>query len=170
MDHIGNLGLKVEGSATGASSFELKTPNTKVNEWEELSIDFSAAPDNGEYHRLTLFFDLTIDATGTDVTSYFDQIVIGAGDCTDAVGTFTPNVATMRILPNPATDKLWVENFEGVTRLDVFNVYGQRLATIATSNDTRTDIDVTRLPAGIYTLTGYTEQGALIGNAKFVKQ
>jgi hypothetical protein len=169
MDHIGNLGLKVEGSATGAPALELKTPNTKTNEWEELSFDFSAVPDNGEYQRLTLFFDLGIDATGTDVASYFDDIVIGAGDC-GIVSTFTPTVAVMRILPNPATDQLWVENFEGVTRLDIFNLFGQRLATLSTSNDTRTDIDVTRLPAGIYTLAGYNEQGQLIGNAKFVKQ
>lgn len=170
MDHIGNLGLKLEGSTTGASAIELTAPNTKVNEWEELSIDFSAAPDNGEYRRLTLFFDLGIDATGVDVTSYFDEIVIGAGECVTDVSTFSPKVAPMRLMPNPATDKLWVENFEGVTRLDIFNAFGQRVATISTSNDTRTDIDIARLPAGMYTLTGFTEQGALVANAKFVKQ
>lgn len=169
MNHIGNLGLKVEGSATGANAVELKVPNTKVNEWEQITIDFSAAPDNGEYQRLTLFIDLGIDATGADVTSYFDDIVIGQGNC-GTVGTFAPNVAAMRLMPNPATDQVWIENIEGISQVGIFNLLGQRVATVSTNGDTRTDIDISRFPAGVYTLGAYNEKGLLIGNAKFVKQ
>lgn len=169
MDHIGNFALKVEGSATGAPPIELKVPNTKTNEWEELTFDFSAAPDNGEYQRLTLFFDLSIDATGTDVTSYFDDIVIGAGACGSS-SVFTPAIATMRILPNPATDKLWVEHVEGVSRMEVYNSLGQRVSSLYITNEIRTDIDVVRMPAGMYQIAAYNAQGQLVGNAKFMKQ
>ena len=169
MDHIGNLALKVEGSATGAPALELTTPNTKINEWEELSFDFSTVPDNGEYQRLTLFFDLGIDATGVDVTSYFDDIVIGAGACGES-GVFTPTIAAMRLLPNPATDKVWIRQVEGAAQMDIFNAYGQRVGSVSVNNDLTTDIDVARFPAGMYHIAAYNEQGRLIGNGKFIKQ
>lgn len=81
MDHMGNFAVKLEGSAIGAPAIELPVANTKTNQWEELTYDFSSVPDNAEYQRLTLFFDLTIDATGQDVTSYFDDLVVGTGAC-----------------------------------------------------------------------------------------
>ncbi len=170
MDHIGNFAVKVEGSQTGASALELKVPNTLTNQWEELTFDFSTVPDNGEYRRLTLFFDLGIDATGSDVTSYYDDIVIGAGKC-GSVGTFSPaDVAAMRVSPNPTTDFLLVENMEGVARLEVFDLFGRRVAVANTSGDTYTDLNVSQFPAGMYLLTGFDRAGALVGKAKFVKQ
>jgi len=170
MDHIGNFAVKVEGSATGAPSFELPVVNTKVNEWEELTFNFAVVPDNGEYKRITLFFDLGIDATGTDVTSYFDDLVIGAGSCT-SVGTFNPaDVAQMRVSPNPTTNYLMVENMDGVARLEVFDLYGRRVAMASTSGDTITDLNVSQFPVGMYLLMGFDRNGALMGKAKFVKQ
>ena len=169
MDHIGNLALKVEGSATGAPAFELQTPNTKTNEWEELTFDFSVVPDNGEYQRMTLFFDLGIDATGTDVTSYFDDIVIGAGAC-GTIGVNTPTIATMRLLPNPATDKIWIEQVEGAAQMVIFNAFGQRVSSVSVNNELSTDIDIMHFPSGMYHIATYNEQGRLIGSGKFVKK
>ena len=48
MDHIGNFGMKVEGSTTGASPIELSVENTVMNQWEELSFDVSAAADDDD--------------------------------------------------------------------------------------------------------------------------
>jgi len=169
MDHIGNFAVKVEGSLTGAPAKEIAVANTKINQWEELTYDFSSVPDNGEYTRLTLFFDLGIDATGTDVTSYFDDIVIGTGTCTTS-GTFSPTVVALAISPNPVSDQLFVQNMDGLARVELFNIYGQRMGAASTLSNTRTDINVSQFPAGIYMITGYDRSGALMGNAKFVKQ
>ncbi len=170
MDHIGNFAAKLEGSTNGSPALEISVPNTKINEWEEITVNFAAAPDNGEYRRLTLFFDLGIDATGSDVTSYFDNIVVGAGSCLTS-GTFTPGpVATMSVSPNPVSNTLLVQNFEDVTRIDVMNLYGQRVASIQTVNELQSSIDVARVPVGMYTLAAFNKQGALLGIAKFVKQ
>lgn len=169
MDHIGNFAIKLEGSQTGAPAIELPVANTKVNQWEELAYDFAVAADNAEYKRLTLFFDLTIDATGTDVTSYFDDIVIGDGAC-GSVGVFNPIPAEpMVIAPNPVSNILYVENFHGVSRIEVFNQYGQRVASLDVTNEIRSEVPVVNFPAGVYTLTGFNQQGILLGNAKFVK-
>ncbi|MBN8679727.1 MAG: T9SS type A sorting domain-containing protein [Chitinophagales bacterium] len=170
MDHIGNFAVKVEGSATGAPAFEIPVANTKTNEWEELTFDFSVVPDNGEYRRLTLFFDLGIDATGTDVTSYFDDIVIGNGNC-GSVGTFSPaDVASMRISPNPTSEWLLVENMDGVSRLEVFDMYGRRVSVANNSGDSYTDLNVSQFPSGMYLMNGFDRSGALISKAKFVKK
>jgi hypothetical protein len=169
MDHIGNFAVKVEGSATGAPAFEIPVANTKVNQWEELTFNFAAVPDNGEYRRLTLFFDLGIDATGTDVTSYFDDIVIGNGAC-GSVGVFNPTVETLSIQPNPVSDWLQVNNMNGLQRLEVFNAFGQRVAQVNTLGDERIDLNVVQFPAGMYTLAGFDRAGRLVANAKFVKQ
>jgi hypothetical protein len=170
MDHLGNLGMKVEGSATGAPSLELKTNNTKVNEWEELSFDFSTVPDNGEYQRLTLFFDLGIDATGQNVTSYFDDITIGLGNCQGVGNNDLGTVAPLRLMPNPATDKLYVQQPEGASFMEVYNLFGQRVASITVSGDFTTDLDVVRFPAGMYQIATFNEQGRLVASGKFVKR
>ena len=117
-----------------------------------------------------MFFDLGIDATGADVTSYFDNIVIGAGSCLTS-GTFNPGpVATMSVSPNPVSNTLLVQNFEDVTRIDVMNLYGQRIASVQTTNELQSNIDVAQFPVGMYTLAAFNKQGALLGLAKFVKQ
>jgi hypothetical protein len=170
MDHIGNFAMKVEGSATGAPAFELPVANTLVNQWEELTFDFTAVPDNGEYKRLTVFFDLGIDATGTDVNSYFDDFVVGEGKC-GSVGTFSPaDAVAMRVSPNPTSELLLVENMDGVGRLEVFDLFGRRVAVVSTSGDTFTDLNVSQFPTGMYLLSGFDRTGALVGKAKFIKE
>jgi Carbohydrate-binding module 48 (Isoamylase N-terminal domain) len=83
MDHIGNLALKLEGSLSGKPNWIQKLSNTKTGEWEELCFDsslpsleppFEAA--SGAYTRIVLFYDFGNSGTGTDVTSYFDNIVV----------------------------------------------------------------------------------------------
>ncbi|MCY7329440.1 MAG: T9SS type A sorting domain-containing protein [Saprospiraceae bacterium] len=170
MDHIGNFAVKLEGSATGAPAIEIPIANTKINEWEEFTFDFSVAADNAEYKRLTLFFDFLMEPTGQDVTSYFDDIVIGAGQCGTS-SVFNPGpVAAMSVSPNPVSNRLIVSNFQDMARIDVFNAYGQRVATVQTYNENQTDLDVSHFPVGLYALVGFSKQGALLGNAKFVKQ
>jgi len=169
MNHIGNFTVKLEGSQTGANAIEVIVPNTKTNQWEELTFNFAVAPDNAEYKRLTVFFDLGIDATGANVTSYFDDIVIGNGAC-NTVGTFAPQVPTIAVSPNPVLSQLQVANLEGFDRLELANLLGQRVVTTQTLGNDRMDIDMSKLPAGVYILSGYDRNGALIGNVKLVKQ
>lgn len=83
MDHIGNLALKLEGSTNGGTDWIKTVQNTKVNEWEELIFDVSQPSNetpftpasNFVYTRVVLFFDFGAAGTGTDVTSYFDDII-----------------------------------------------------------------------------------------------
>ncbi len=83
MDHIGVLGVKLEGSTDGGDNWLVTVPNTKVNEWEELVFDVSlpsvdppmTAAAGHTYTRVVLFFDFGTVGTGTEVTNYFDDII-----------------------------------------------------------------------------------------------
>ncbi len=170
LDHVGNLGLKVEGSATGKPNFEFKQANTKANEWETVTIDFSAVPDDGEYQRLTLFVDFLDPATGKDVTSYFDDIVIGAGNC-GSVGVFDATIAEpLKIAPNPTNDLLTIFNVENLTKVAIYDLTGRMVLSNDVNGTENTTLSVAHLPQGMYTMIGYNAQGLIKANAKFVKE
>ena len=169
MDHIGTFTIKLEGSTTGADPLEITVENTLVDTWEELTFDFNAAPDDADYRRLTVFFDLGTEATGMDVPSYFDNIVIGEGSCT-TVSTFGPPVATpFAVSPNPVVDVLTVDVPEAVRTLRVVDVYGRVRLERRTRLDTER-LDVTALEAGAYYLIGETESGRVVANGRFVRR
>jgi hypothetical protein len=171
LDHVGNLGLKVEGSTTGKPNFEFKQVNTKANEWETVTIDFSAVPDDGEYQRFVLFMDFLEPATGKDVTSYFDDIVFGAGKCGAGVGIFEPTIAeALKIAPNPTNDLLTIYNVENISKVAIYDLTGRMVLSNNINGTENASLSVGHLPQGMYTMIGYNAQGLIKANAKFVKE
>ncbi|HUR30829.1 MAG TPA: hypothetical protein VMZ69_05320, partial [Saprospiraceae bacterium] len=83
MDHLGSLTLKLENSTDGGSNWVVTVPNTRVNEWETLIFDTTLpsieAPNTAAagytYSTVTLFFDFGATGTGTDVLSFFDDVM-----------------------------------------------------------------------------------------------
>ena len=171
MNHIGNFAIKLEGSLADppVAPIELPVENTKTGEWEELTFDFSSVPDDAQYARITVFFDLLIDPTGVDVASYFDEIVIGDGDCIPT-GVFAPVLESMLISPNPVTDVLRIENSGNVAYVEVYNLFGKRVASLWIGTGSSVEVNLDRLAAGVYTLAGFTHDGRLVANAKLIKQ
>ena len=172
MGNIGNFAIKLEGSRTGQPPIELPVANTKTNEWEELTFNFSAVSDNAEYTRLTLFFDLGIDATGQDVTYYFDDIVVGEGSCGQgSVGVFTPvKLETMKISPNPVVTELKIEIPNSVNHVKIVNLYGQTIASVVPYGSATIQLNVSTLKPGMYFITGEDASGRQTHLSKFVKQ
>ena len=170
MDHIGNFAIKLEGSLTGALPLELFVENTKVGEWEELTYDFSASADDAQYSRITLFFDLSIDATGEDVTSYFDNIVMGDDNCI-TTGIFTPfTLEQIRVSPNPSIGFLQIENVENIATIEVLDLRGQRVHLEKLTGANIHKMDLSNLSNGMYILTAYNLKGNIIANAKIIKE
>lgn len=72
---ISDVGIKF-AEADGGSNGELIVTNTKINEWEELTFDFTSrigATKSGAIDQLILFMDLT-DNRPVATVSYFDNI------------------------------------------------------------------------------------------------
>lgn len=170
MDHIGNFAAKLEGANPVV---EIPIANTKINEWEEITFNFTGKGTPGitgkeGYTRLTLFIDLNIAVAPTIQTSYIDDIVIGEGTC-GRVGIFeTAKVESLKVYPNPATDALYIDNTEGVRRLEVTNMLGQKVKIVTISSENYT-LSLDGMDRGMYLISAYNDKG-LVANNKFVKE
>jgi hypothetical protein len=73
---ISDIGIKLETASNWAQP-EIKVANTKVNEWEEIVIDFTGRenPPNGEaFNGISVFPDFNMDGRGQENVIYFDNI------------------------------------------------------------------------------------------------
>ncbi len=71
---VSDVGIKLVDNA-GGSLGEIKVANSKVNEWEELTFDFSSR-QGIEYDQIVIFIDFK--ARTSDNVCYFDNITFGA--------------------------------------------------------------------------------------------
>jgi hypothetical protein len=76
---ISDVGIKLV-NPTGGAQEEIKVPNTKINEWEELTFDFSDRIGNGldgstNIDQIVVFPDF--DGRTSDNVVYFDNITFG---------------------------------------------------------------------------------------------
>ncbi len=77
---ISDVGIKFENGA-GGSTGEIKVANTKTNEWEELTFNFSGVvgdPNNTGITGLVVFPDFN-DSRTQDNVVYFDNITLSGG-------------------------------------------------------------------------------------------
>ncbi|MFO8145142.1 MAG: hypothetical protein R6T89_05390 [Candidatus Syntrophosphaera sp.] len=88
---ISNVAIKFEG---GSAPIEIQQANTVINQWEELTFDFSGSIGN-TYSRLVLIPDF--EARTEDYDIYFDNIQIPEGNTTPPT---EPTVAA----PTPTED------------------------------------------------------------------
>lgn len=170
---VATVTMKLERPLTpGApTSGDLTVPNTKANEWEELQFDFSQTPitDDGEYARVTLIWDIN-NIPAEDVIYYFDDVQLTTGECgTTSIFGGPEKPGELTISPNPVIDELKIDALGSISRLDIYNMYGQRLASVATGSATSTTVSVSALTQGTYILNGYTAKGELIAVSRFVK-
>ena len=78
---ISDVGIKF-ATASGASTGEIKVPNTLVNQWEELTFNFSAKI--GETNdQIIVFPDFNLGGRTTNNICYFDNITFSAATSAD---------------------------------------------------------------------------------------
>jgi hypothetical protein len=171
---VATVTMKIENSQTvpaAPNSGDLTVPNTKANEWEELTFDFSQTPitDNGEYIRVTLIWDINNIPT-EDVTYYFDDIQLSTGGCsTTSIFGGPEKPRDLSVAPNPVIDQLRIDELGDVTRLVINNMYGQRIAVVSTGGIGSTVLEVSNLTQGTYILSGFNSNGELKALTRFVK-
>jgi hypothetical protein len=74
---LSDVGIKLV-TASGWAKPELKVANTTINEWEELSFDFSTVDHEGmTYDQIVVFMDF--NARTAESVNYFDNISFNAG-------------------------------------------------------------------------------------------
>lgn len=93
---ISDVGIKLV-KPDGWSMGEIKVANTVINEWEELTFDFTSQITDG-YDQIVIFPDFDLSGRTTDNVCYFDNITFSEGGGGGTGGA--PEVAA----PTPTID------------------------------------------------------------------
>jgi len=168
---ISDVGIKF-ASNTNWSQGEKKVANTLVNQWEELTFDFSdfinPPTGNGALDQIIIFPDFI---SGTDPrtaeqsgVSYVDHITFFDEPSASMV---THDAIGFRIYPNPASDVLEIKSNGVIDRIHVVNLIGQTLIE-RSPNAAQSSIDISDLPSGVY-IVNSTIQGVL-SSLKLIKR
>jgi len=124
---ISNVGLKFEGAVVK----EILVPNTKTNQWEELSFDFSSIEGNIET-KIVIIPDF--GARTTDDVLYFDNISFSDGTTTAINSNDFENV---KIFANRGILNVTCGSDLENGKIEVFNLTGQLITSkmISTTNE-----------------------------------
>ncbi len=138
---ISDVGIKLVRSDNWSLG-EIKVPNTKTGEWEQLEFDFSAHNGN-TYDQIVVFPDF--DARTQDNIIYFDDLY---GDLASSIGINTVSEESVKLFPNPATNKIQIQSKTAIDSYTIIGVTGQTvLHGSFLPNNT---LDISELPSGIY--------------------
>jgi hypothetical protein len=157
---ISDVGIKLETASNWAEP-EVKVANTKVNEWEELTFDFTgrALPPNGEpFNGISIFPDFR-DGRSSDVVVFFDNISFIGFEAGDEVPPPPPPPAG----PSTAAP---VPNFDGRNVISIFsNSYTNIPGTELNPNWGQATVTTVETIAGNATLkmAGLNYQGIQLG-------
>jgi hypothetical protein len=141
---ISDIGIKLV-TATGWSKGELKVANTKINEWEQITIDFSNMNHEGNtYDQVVVFPDF--DPRTQDEIIYFDNVF---GAPAGSVGLNEAQLSSTKIYPNPGNVNFQVESQNVIQELKVFNLTGQLIMS-QTVKGLNAEVNAADLPNGVY--------------------
>jgi hypothetical protein len=154
-DRISDVGIKFV-DATSAAQPEIKVANTLINEWEELTFDFSSRI--GVYpvvkDQIVIFPDFDLSGRTDNVVVYFDNITFSSGSTSGPTSASTPVISLnndLELYPMPATN-----NFKIKTK-NCSDFYGEPLKVFSSIGEliyeevlTCCEIQVSKLKAGVY--------------------
>jgi hypothetical protein len=161
-DKISPFGVKFEGQG-GNPAFELLVSNTKINEWEELTFNFTNKI--GQTVKRLVFLPDFATPRASGGTTYIDNISFGDG--TTAVDAVSADKNAFTCYPNPAVNQLTVSAEKEMSQFIVRNLVGQSIKTVTVKGLQKT-IDLSDIAAGNYFVTVKMTDGQL-STQKFVK-
>ena len=139
---ISDVGIKFV-DATNAAQPEIKVSNTLINQWEELTFDFSSRI--GVYpivkDQIVIFPDFDLGGRSQDNIIYFDN-VYGSLNNTN---TKDVNYEKTRVYPNPTTDLIYLENLKSFEKVEIYDLIGNLKGTHC-----HKVIDISSFSNGVY--------------------
>ena len=165
---IAMVGSGVTSGTFDNSNITLLDPTT-----DNLNLDAEYKPtsasnyivDQGDnaYYDEALFGDL--DLSGN--TRVFNTTIdLGAYEYNSTLGIddVSFNTNTVKLYPNPVSDRLFIKSTEQVKNISIYNINGQ---LVKQASETTSGIDVSVLPSGLYMIEINTSNNSI--NQKFLK-
>ena len=141
---ISNFLLKFEN---GSVNFEKAVPNTKTNEWEEITFDLSDKIGQ-TITRMVLIPDNNTSRTAERIC-YWDNISFNS-TATNKVNEQL--IGSIKVYPSPFTDKIKISSEKEIRQVIVRNLIGQSISDEIVSTH-EAAINTSRLMPGNYYLT-----------------
>ena len=150
---ISDVGIKLV-AASGWSLPEIKVANTLVNQWEELTFNFSDYPNppatEGQYDQIVIFPDFNMAGRTQDNVIYFDNITFN-----QLVDVNNPAVQDRAVIyPNPVKAGRQVIIGSEVQRIELLDMGGKVISSTRASV-----IETSSLKQGMYILRILTMGG-----------
>jgi len=145
---ISDVGIKLVTSSSWSKG-ELKVANTKINEWEQLTFDFSTVDhENMTYDQIVIFPDFDLNGRSSDNVIYFDNVY---GE--EAIPTSTTDLAAidLKLFPNPANTIITIQSSESIDNYKIYSITGELMAYQKTAGS-RTTVNIAQLSTGMYCL------------------
>ena len=139
---ISDVGIKFV-DATNAAQPEIKVSNTLINQWEELTFDFSSRI--GVYpivkDQIVIFPDFDLGGRSQDNIIYFDNVYGSLNN----TSTQEINHEKMRVYPNPTKDLIYLENLKSFEKVEIYDLIGNLRGT-----HYQKVIDISSFSNGVY--------------------
>lgn len=87
----------------------------------------------------------------------------------NSASTIDLAASNITVSPNPAVNFIEVKNIENLSQINILDINGQIVKSLATANQTILNIDVSNYQAGLYLVTGTTQNKNKITAQKFIK-
>lgn len=161
---ISDVGIKLV-TETGWSKGELKVANTKVEEWEQLTFDFSTVDhENMTYDQIVIFPDFA--DRSSDNIIYFDNVY---GEAAGPSSTVDFEKADLKLFPNPAGNSFTVKSDLVLKRYEIYSVTGELVAFNKSMDNANAPINIFSLPKGVYVFKAFSDRGTAVVE-KFIKE
>ncbi len=133
---ISPVGIKLVAS-TGWAQPEIKVSNTKINEWEELTFNFSGylnpPASEGQLDQIVVFPDFNLSGRGQNNIVYFDNIRFTESGSTVSTNETVSDDESYKVYPNPVQSGQQFHIEKDVKEITVFDICGRHLKTFKTS-------------------------------------
>jgi hypothetical protein len=142
---ISDVGIKLI-SSNGWAQVEIKVPNTVVNEWEELTFNFSEyvnpPSEEGQLDQIAIFPDFDLEGREQANIVYFDNITFGV-----VTSISTNQNSKFQIYPNPVVNQFRINGVENITSVRIYNIIGQ---IVFSQLDGASSLNISNLSKGVY--------------------
>lgn len=146
---ISDVGFKFATPA-GASTGEIKVPNSVVNQWERIVFDFTGVidePSSVGIDQIIVFPDFQ-DRTSDNVI-YFDNVIFGDSSL---LSLTEPEAIKIVLYPNPTADRFHIQGSENVDKVVVSDHLGRSVLS-SHPNASNFEVDISDLSTGLYYVT-----------------